>query len=251
MLGLDDPTSVFVVSLDADINRYEEMRHLAQLSADVKFCRTAGVLGSTLPRAACDILTKTLNYHVGKGALGCFLAHVAAWEAISNESGRYAVILEDDAGFAEPSSFARLEIPSDADLVFLNERAQPVELINYSGTPIYSPVALLMKRLAEPARMQRDIGTDGYALTPNGAAKLIAAVSEDWFYGHVDWRLLRYSTTEQETDAVLAESSVASVLKNHHCFPRPRWNVIKTYIHSPALVSHIWSPSRRVAQDDQ
>lgn len=37
---------------------------------------------ATLPQLACDILTKTPGYAVGRGALGAVLARVAAWEAI-------------------------------------------------------------------------------------------------------------------------------------------------------------------------
>src|SRR5262249_2753408 len=59
--------------------------------------RVEGVLGSLLPNGVCLRLTGDRNSVNNKGALGCLLAHVKAWEIVANHSHSFCVILEDDA----------------------------------------------------------------------------------------------------------------------------------------------------------
>jgi GR25 family glycosyltransferase involved in LPS biosynthesis len=77
------PIPAFVVNLDADVARREQITKQIAHIAGVTLQRVPGVPGATLPRLACDILTKTPDYAVGKGTLGVFLAHLSVWECVA------------------------------------------------------------------------------------------------------------------------------------------------------------------------
>src|SRR5690606_16782429 len=105
--------------------------------------------------------------HMQKGTVGCFLSHVAAWEAV-RRSGRTTLVLEDDAWLIAglPPSLAELPLPRGFDLCFVNERMA-------SSGHRYSEQDFLTRSVGAVAggkpRDWSSAGTDGYFVSPKGA----------------------------------------------------------------------------------
>lgn len=238
---------VFIVNLDADVERYQEISVHLEKTVNLNVRRIRAVPGSSLASTACDILTKTSGYNVGKGALGCFLSHLHVWEIASSLDDPFVVILEDDARLRDLEIFAKLTLPDDADLVFCHDQLVPGDGSAAADITFLEIEAGLVELVRSGSKA---VGAFGYVLTPRGARLLVEAVRQDGCFGHVDWRLLRYSVTETLVDQFIPNSEVATVLKTHHCWDKPAWGILRTYILSPAAVDHLWSESARVREDE-
>jgi hypothetical protein len=95
------------------------------------------------------------------------------------------------------------------------------------------------------------IGTQGYFVKNSSVNKLISAVEKDGFFGHVDWRLMRYCVTPDYVRKVIPNSRVENVLHNHHNLRfAPEWGVMKGAVSSPALVTHNEAQSSRKQEDE-
>ncbi len=116
----------FIVNMDTATDRFAAIsEHLSfYKTLDVRRVRAAA--GSTLAQVVCDILTKTQNYHVGKGALGCFLSHLRIWEFVSELDSRFVLVLGDDARLRRAEILDNLTLPEDAELVFCQSQLEPV-----------------------------------------------------------------------------------------------------------------------------
>ena len=190
MPSLPDPLPVLCINLEADRDRLEEAARLFGALPFVEFRRSPGVLARDLPVAAMHALTR--SEAVRRGTLGCFLAHVAAWEAVAEGPG-WALVIEDDTRPHRLDRIYAADIPPDAELVFVNLGGSPLLPVADPERPLCSPLhSLLPTKRALPPQRGAEPGTDGYLLSPEGARKLLDAIARDGFYGHVDWRLLRY-----------------------------------------------------------
>lgn len=196
MPSLPNPLPVLCINLAADRGKLERTARLFGALPFVEFRRSPGVLARNLPVAAIRALTR--SDAVRRGTLGCFLAHVAAWEAVAEGSG-WALVIEDDT---RPLGLDRLyatDIPPDAEFVFVNLGGSPALPVADPARPLCSPLrSLLAAKRAFPPQRGAEPGTYGYLLSPEGARKLLDAIARDGFYGHVDWRLLRYGTSLED-----------------------------------------------------
>jgi GR25 family glycosyltransferase involved in LPS biosynthesis len=238
---------IYVINLDRDKDRFAK---IAQQVADwplFGLTRIPGVSGSELPRAARYLLAGQENWADRKGEVGCFLSHVKAWEAVASGVEPSAIIVEDDARFRNLSLLGEVVIPADADLIFLNDRMSPGDRY---GTLEVAPIVVSVHAAINHLGGNRGVGGDGYLLTRGGAEKLIGAVSHDHCYGHVDWRLLRYSLQEADVEGVVHSEELRWIIRHHHnpLIP-PAWGVIKAYCLSEPLIAHGGVDSTRVKEN--
>jgi hypothetical protein len=93
-------------------------------------------------------------------------------------------------------------------------------------------------------------GGDGYLLTPEAARKLLSACARDFYFGHVDGRLLRYATSEDDLARLPEKSWIAGVVRYHrHPTLIPALGLLKGYCLSAPLVRHLGVPSIREMED--
>ena len=85
MPSLPNPLPVLCINLESDRDKLEQTSRLFGTLPFVDFRRSPGVLTRDLPVAAMRALTR--SEAVRRGTLGCFLAHVAAWEAVAAGPG--------------------------------------------------------------------------------------------------------------------------------------------------------------------
>src|SRR5690242_2071647 len=86
--------AVFAINLDEQGQRYEKLK--AQFPLDLHvLIRIPGVKGRYLPDAAAARLGGA-KAKMQKGTLGCFLAHVAAWERFCASVFDHGLFVEDD-----------------------------------------------------------------------------------------------------------------------------------------------------------
>lgn len=237
------PLDVFIINMDRDADRLAKM--MAQFSGldDFRPQRQPGFLATTLPLAVVRKLARDTRQI---GALGCFLAHLGAWERIAQTVEGWGLVLEDDVRLVNPARLFAVDIPADADLVFCNDRMDPAgrearRRGHWKLTPEACPVEVVIARKAKAKRGPP--GGDGYLLTAPGARRLIAACERDGFGGHVDWRLVRYCLAQ---DAVRADVA-GSWLAQSPLSPRSRgWGELKGYTLRHHIVRHDgFAPSSR------
>ncbi len=221
-----------VINLDRDADRWAAISRRLEDLAFLAVTRIAGVYGKDLPAAARFALTRNRFWMAFRGELGCFLGHARAWEAVA-EQATPCLVLEDDAIPVGLERLVGLPVPADADLVFVNDRMATGDAPS-GDIPCCLPVTEAVQMLN---RTGRGVGTDGYLLTPEGARRLLAAVERDLFFGHVDWRLLRYSLREHDFAGDLAGTRCEEIVRHHHNpnLP-PQWGVLRSYCLDHPLV---------------
>ena len=157
---------------------------------------------------------------------------------------RIAVIVEDDADVRALGSLSSIEIPQDADLIFLNDQMSPA-----SGTAPANPQVLPVGTGLGHVT-QKGVGAYGYALTPRGARKLVSACAKNLYYGHVDSRLARYCASEEDLGGLPADSyALQSIRQHHHSVLVPMLGLLRGYCVTPPLIWHRRVGSRRFELD--
>ena len=221
---------VLLINLDTDTTRLQRMQ--TQLS-DIEFTRIPGVRGAHLPNHALRLLTRDMG-HLQKGTVGCFLSHIAAWEAVV-KSGRTTLVLEDDAWLIAglPPSLAELPLPRGFDLCFANERmSDPRHRYSEQTFRTRSAGAVAARKPPEWS----SAGTDGYFVSPKGARKLLALVQRDGLAGDVDWRLVSYSLTPRQRQRSIARGGFAgAALDFHERVRSPDGGIRSSALHPPLV----------------
>lgn len=239
---------VLVLNLDTEIDRYRRIAAQVPVHPRITVQRVRGLPGGAVPNIVCETLTGTKDYgvHVGRGALGCLLAHVNAWEIIADADVEFAFIAEDDVFWEDSDRLISLVLPADADVVFCNDRMAPLE---ETEATIFRPLEDGVARIV--ATKAESVGGDGYILTPAAARRLLAAVREDFYYGVPNWRLLRYcisrETLAQNFGGSGAEQKL--ILERRFSGSEPEWGILKAYVLSRPLVRHGTAPSSRKRED--
>ena len=231
---------VYAINLDANTERMGRLNK--QVPTDL-LRRIPGIKGLYLPETISKTLTRGAGWKL-KGSLGCFLSHIAAWEAIAQSSLPFGIVLEDDAFLIAglPKSITSLGVAEKADLLFINERMAP-------DPPQYHPSfssSRVRDVLATKEDSWRTPGADGYILSRRGAVALLKRVAEDGVAGDVDWRLLLYALTPHQIGTLSRCPSVtAQALRFHSAMCPPR-RPIKSGVLHPPLVRQLSGGSVRV-----
>lgn len=236
-------TQVYVVSLPDDADRREAIRNQLGSLSGFRHKFADGVFGKSLSDLVCYRLVDHSGWVKHKGAIGCFLAHVNVWEDMINNDLADAIVLEDDADASQLQEFKSLQIPDDADIVFINDRMCE----SRADRPVL--VSEISNSLRKLDQVKGGAGTDGYYLRRSGAIKLLKACETDLFFGHIDGRLLRYVSTEADLET-LGGTWIAEIVQTHHHPTRkPQLGLLKGYSCTSPLVKHIGVVSRRDEQD--
>ena len=236
MSSLLPPITVHIINLDRDSDRLRDSLERFEGLQNFKPRRHAAFLGSTLPDAAVRTLVGR-NTHL-RGALGCFLAHVGAWEKVADSDGM-ALIVEDDVDPTDLDRLMLVDMPDDADIVWCNHRMDPARTVERDGRKLWQeiPKAVPVKVMLPPKVLKKGPpGGDGYLLSPAGARKLLAAIDRDGFSGHVDWRMLRYCLEARPTQEMIRGSWMQDgpldAAIDH------AWEVVVGYCLDPSVIRH-------------
>ncbi|MFM9939744.1 MAG: glycosyltransferase family 25 protein [Hyphomicrobiaceae bacterium] len=233
------PLATSVINLDRDADRLRSVK--AQFDALPEFIlqRIPGVLAADLPHAACTHLAGKLGAK-RRGMLGCFLAHVSAWEVAAESDEPAHLIIEDDIQLVHPEALFRADLPEDTDIVFCNSRMNPNPDVARREAPLVLPAraALAVKAaIGASGRNWVGVGADGYMLTKAGASKLIAAVMRDGFWGHVDARMLRYCLAPDDVRSAAPDGSLDFwQIMDPASHPKLPWGILNGYCLSPHVV---------------
>ena len=238
-----DTYGIAVVNLDRNTERWAWTERLFG-QGPVPLHRVAAVEGSRLPSPAVHRL---LGNPGMRGTLGCFLSHAAAWESLVERGLSHLLIIEDDVIplAALPARLGSLGLPRGYDICFVNDRLEPRLDPDAAGQPS-------LHRLADVVRgfppEDNAPGGDGYLLSAQGAAKLLAWVGEDGFAGDLDWRLLAYGMEEAAVAALPRHGFAWQMLDRlRHAIPRA--DHLDAYVLHPALIRTVGVSSDREDED--
>ncbi len=209
--------------------------------------RIPGVEGSRLPLPAVRRLLGAPSDPALRGTLGCFLSHAAAWESMTLRKLDHLLVIEDDVIplLDLPARLGPLGLPAGYDICFVNDRLEP----RLDPAAIHAPS---LHKLADamPGFPPDDNapGADGYILSAQGAAKLLAWVAQDGFTGDVDWRLLAYGM-DPAAIAALPRHAFAWQALDRLRHRIPRGDRLHAYVLHPALIRTVGVSSDREDED--
>ena len=237
-----EPLAVAVINLDRN---GERRAWIARLFPGVH--RIPGVEGSRLPAAAVSRLLSRPGDEGGRGTLGCFLSHAAAWDWARTQGLPHLLVIEDDVIplMDLPCTVGPLALPPGYDLCFVNDRLEP--RIDPAGihAPSVRPLAEAM--LTFPPEDNAP-GGDGYIISAAGAAKLLDWVGQDGFIGNVDWRMLAYGLVP-EAIAALPRHAFARAELDRLRDGVPRVDRLSAWVMHPALIRTVGVSSDREDDD--
>src|SRR4051812_32560371 len=113
--------TAYIINLEADGDRLSAMLRQTEKFGAIRTAVVTAIRGDAVPESVRRVLAQDANWAKFKGTLGCFLSHVKAWEAFLNSGEPYGIILEDDVELVALERLFALEIPEDADIIFLND----------------------------------------------------------------------------------------------------------------------------------
>ena len=231
---------IFAINLDSDTLRMERVKK--QLDG-IDYVRVPGVKGAYLPNYVLGAVSHNEGTQL-KGTMGCFMSHVMVWEKVV-ASGRNALVLEDDASVIVglPPRLSGLKVPDDFDLVFVNERMEPTDFA-YPPASFYTMPTSAVAMTKPPD--WSSAGTDGYFISPKGAALLLSLVQRDGIAGDVDWRLISYSLTKPERARIISRGGFAGRALAYHERFRTSSKRLRCHVLLPALVRQFAGGSVRL-----
>ena len=235
------PYDVAVVNMDRNTERWDELqRQFAGCKPPLR--RVPAVEGSRLPSAAAARLTGDTS--AGRGTLGCFLSHAAAWQSALDRGAAHTLVLEDDVIplLDLPAGVGGLPLPGGYDVCFVNDRMEP----RRDGDRLTAhPLPEVMQGFHPEDNAP---GGDGYFISRAGAAKLMGWLAADGFCANLDWRLLAYSMTPAEIAALPRPSVATEILDTLAQVPQ-RPERMRAYVMHPALIRSVGVSSDREDQD--
>ncbi len=237
---------IAVVNLDRNIGRRAWTERLFG-HGWAPLHRIPAIEGSRLPGPAVQRLLGAPTDPAGRGTLGCFLSHAAAWESLASRGLGHLLVIEDDVIplLDLPARLGPLGLPPGYDLCFVNDRLEP-------RLDPDAAVALSVHRLADAMLgfppEDNAPGGDGYLISAQGAAKLLAWTAEDGFTGDVDWRLLAYGM-DPAAIAALPRHAFAWQALDRLRHGVPRADRLAAYVLHPALIRTVGVSSDREDED--
>ena len=237
-----EPLAVAVINLDRNGERRE---WIGRMFPGVH--RIPAVEGSRLPAAAVSRLLSQPGDEGGRGTLGCFLSHAAAWDWARIQGLPHLLVIEDDVIplMDLPRTVGPLGLPPGYDLCFVNDRLEP--RIDPAGVDAPSVRPLAEAMLTFPPEDNAP-GGDGYIISATGAARLLDWVGQDGFTGNIDWRMLAYGMTP-EAIAALPHHAYAQAELDRLRHAVPRTERLSAWVMHPALIRTIGVSSDREDDD--
>jgi len=178
---------VLVLNLPADSERFVAIERQVASLPFIDLWRVEGVRGGLIADVACRLLTRNAHSASHKGAMGCFLSHLSAWEIVAKRKEPASLIIEDDVALNNLALLHQTPLPGNLDIAFCNNRTA------YPGNPGFTGFRSLSPSIQFVESHGRAVGGDCYLLTPTAAQQLIRFVEEDSLFSHVDLRMLAYS----------------------------------------------------------
>lgn len=138
-----------------------------------------------------------------RGAVGCFLSHVKAWQKLLDSGFSHALICEDDARWLGPipRRVAQFGMPSEFDMVFVNQRMNAGGFEkNLSHEPAFHFTSTFnsgMSTLAFTGKLN-SVGTDGYLMSRVGARTALCILANIKISMEVDWFLFFHTLSGGE-----------------------------------------------------
>ena len=240
--GNGDPYAIAVINLDRNSERRSWIERLFP-----GVHRIPAVEGSRLPGAAVNRLLSRPGDTGGRGTLGCFLSHAAAWDWVRTSGHRHCLVIEDDVIplLPLPARTGPLGLPPHYDVCFANDRLEP--RIDPAGIDALTVRTLAQAMLTFPPEDNAP-GADGYFISAAGAAKLLDWVAQDGFSGDVDWRLLAYGLTPDAIAALPRTAFAWTALDRlRHGIRRP--DRLDAWVMHPALIRTVGVSSDREDDD--
>ncbi len=209
--------------------------------------RIPAVEGSRLPAIAAARLLSRPGDEGGRGTLGCFLSHAAAWDWARTQALPHLLVIEDDVIplVDLPRTVGPLDLPPGYDVCFVNDRLEP--RLDPAGVdaPSVRPLAEALQTF--PA-VDNAPGGDGYIVSAAGAAKLLDWVGQDGFTGDADWRMVAYGMAPDEVAALPPGQFARGVLdRMQHGIPRT--DRLSAWVMHPALIRTVGVSSDREDDD--
>jgi hypothetical protein len=251
---LSPPLPIILINLDSATARLAAVQAQLEGRTDITLTRQPGVLAIQLPELACWKLGGQQAV-VHRGRLGCFLAHIAAWERVAQGSATHQLIIEDDAVFGPLERIFGLDLPEGMDLIFCNQRMNPDPQGAADRPLALFPSRAILAVKADGVRAGKrwkGVGADGYLLSREGAKKLLQAVARDGVHGHVDARMLRYCLSEGDLQAANPEGVLDFWTAMHpDGLKGGPMGVLEGYCLSPSLVRVTSVYALRATQREQ
>ena len=237
---------VYVVNLDKRKDRWEQLVE-AEPQLKHRLTRISAVDGKTLKMTPFIYrLFEKNDFKWKKSVMGCDLSHISIWSRILSEpSGNYFLVLEDDVRFVEGWMDKWNEymntIPEDADLLYLggilppNKQVYP--LVSEQVNPYWSRILPNIYFTPVPAS-HFHFCTYSYIITRKGAQKLMEYINYsdrkvftgcDHLLSHPSIGLTKYVTHPlltycfQENDPVYVNSQFNDLLRKD-TFDSDIWN---------------------------
>ena len=239
---MGDPLATAVINLDRNGERRTCIERLFP-----GIHRIPAVEGSRLSAAAVTRLLSRPGDPGGRGTLGCFLSHAAAWDWALAAGHPHTLVVEDDVIplLDLPRRVGPLGLPPGYDLVFVNDRMET--RLDPAGVTAPSMRPLSESMLTFPPEDNAP-GADGYIVSAAGAAKLLDWVAQDGFTGDADWRLLAYGMTP-DAIAALPPAAYARTVLERLCPAVPRAERLDAWVMHPALIRTVGVSSDREDDD--
>ena len=237
-----EPLATAVINLDRNGERRAWVERLFP-----SIHRMSAVEGSRLPGAAVTRLLSRPDDPGGRGTLGCFLSHAAAWDWALGSGHAHTLVIEDDVIplLNLPRRVGPLGLPLGYDLVFVNDRMETRLDPTGIEAPSLRPLAESMPTVPPEDNAP---GADGYIVSAAGAAKLLRWVAEDGFTGDADWRMLAYGMTP-DAIAALSPAAYARTALDRLQQAVPRAERLDAWVMHPALIRTVGVSSDREDDD--
>jgi hypothetical protein len=240
-----DGIPTFVVNLPEDQDRFQIVT--SQLDpACFEVRDRIGFLGRSMPDIACVRLTRDPKSVINKGALGVMMSHIWIWERVARLETPFALVIEDDVRLNYPARLATASLPSEFDLIFCGDQTAPEDLSDDPAAPLDCIPAIQSLSALESRGVS--VGAYGYLLSPKGARLLVKFFAEDFYFGHVDVRMMAYCCGLDELNGLGQTTRVGNELRAIRKLVgnEPQ---LAGYAMVRPLVTHVGMTSRRARED--
>lgn len=198
-----------VINLGEDRRKFKLAQSLYG-KMSIRIERLNGVRGSELSEYVLSQVVSESGSVLGRGAVGCALSHIAAWEKVATGEADYGLIVEDDGlPYSWQNIDCLVEDAGEFDVLYVNERMSsvPCQDVEDGVRSIWDTLG------SRPANL-RGWGGDGYILSRRGAERLLSSIAQDKIVGHIDGQLGSYGVRADQRPVTRAQSVGVACRRN-------------------------------------